>query len=314
MNRIVTFLAVLTLCACSGDNGGGTGGGSATGGGHATGGGSSSSGGGSGSTGGGTASTGGGSGATGGGTASTGGGSGATGGGSGATGGGSGATGGGSGAFSCSGMALPTTAPAMITVSGKTVAAGSSATPTPVAGATVTALKNGTMMVLGMATSAADGSFTINVTTGGAPVDLFLHVTAMSRTDSYWWPTVPASANLMTGDINLFDSLSLFGLGGVAGIVVDNTKTQVFMDLRDCQDNTISGGTVTVSPMPEVTRYIANNSPSSTATATDSSGACFLGNLPAGDTTFGGMSGMTTLRSHHATAVAGSVMMVGVQP
>jgi hypothetical protein len=103
-------------------------------------------------------------------------------------------------------------------------------------------------------------------------------------------------------------------LGLVAGYTVSNMRSQIFVDLRDCSDVAISGGTISSSPAASVTRYIHNGVPSTTATQTDSDGAGLFGNVPTGDTAINGMSGSTALRTKHVNSVANIVIQLSLSP
>lgn len=300
---LLCFFSVCSLLACGG--GGATGG---TGGGHATAGGTATAGG-SGTAGGTSGSAGGTAGGDAGGTGTAGGSAG------GSTGGGSAggaSTSDGGVDLGCAGANLPGTAPAMLTISGTVVAPGQSSN-TPLAGATVQALSAGGA-TLGTATSASTGTFTLNLATGGAPLDAHLEVTASGRAKTAWYPARPLVASVSGFEINSFDSSTLGLLGLVAGISVSNQRSQIFLTVRDCADAAVAGATVSSSPMAQVTRYISNGVPSSSATATDADGTAFLGNVPAGNVTLGGAYHGTMMRQRVVSSQAGIVIQAAVQP
>ena len=247
ISRLTILLVALSLVAGCSSGSGGTGGGS--GGGTAGGSGGGMAGGSGGGTaagaGGGTAGGAGGgtAGGAGGGTAGGAGGGTAGGAGGGSAGGAGGA--GGSGDLTCSGVPLPTTATATVTLTGTVIAAGISSA--PLSGATVTAFTtSGTM--LGTTTSATGGAFSLTVSTGGTPLDAFVKVTASQKVETDWYPAVPLVGNRSTGEINVFGSGTLTLLAGVAGITLDPNASQAFFTVDDCSGMPINGATVSSTP------------------------------------------------------------------
>jgi hypothetical protein len=302
-------LAAMVLCACgssaggsdAGSNAGGsTGSAGAVGGATGAGGGAAGAGGGAAGAGGGAAGAGGGAAGAGGGAAGAAGAAGA-----------GGTTDAGMYNFACSGRPLPTAAPATITLTGRAMAAGNPSTPLSGASVNVVGPAGAT---LGSATSGADGTFSINLTTGGVPLDAHVRVTATGRTESNWFPAAALSADARAGDINLFDSTTITLLAGVAGITPNAMRSQVFVTLGDCDGAPLPGATVSVNPAPAVTRYISGGVPNAQAMSTTQSGTVFLGNLPSGNVTIDGQRMGVMLRSRVVASRGAIVLQVALRP
>jgi hypothetical protein len=212
--------------------------------------------------------------------------------------------------YPCSGQPLPTTAPAMITISGTVIDRGISSP--PLAGATLKVMtRTGTM--LGMGTSDANGLFSIMITTGGLPVDGYVQATAMGHIETDAYPAVPWSADWDLSALNMVTPGILTVLAAEASITVDMTKAQIFVGVQDCSGNGVDMATVSSNPMGQVV-YLVGQSPDSTATSTDPQGFAVIANVTPGPVTANAMANSTTFRERAFTGVAGVASQIIIQP
>jgi hypothetical protein len=277
---------------------------------------SGSSGGGDGGAGGGTGTAGGGTG-TAGGTGTTGGGTGTAGGGTGTTGGGTG-TGGGSpervdgGDFSCVGRALPTTAPAQVTLTG-VVKSLNGFSLEPLSQATVAAFPATGATALATSTSDDAGVFSLTFATGGVPVNGYLKAKGSGKVDTYYYPPSPIAGSGAVGIVTLFSKDTLDLLSAFAGVGQDAGAGQAVVALVDCGGFGVPGATLSLSPGAGATTvYFENNLPKAAATKTDSSGVAGVFNLPTGTITVGADAGVATLRPTTVQSRAGAVTQTTV--
>jgi len=215
--------------------------------------------------------------------------------------------------FGCVGDTLPSTALAAITVNGQIRA--DALTPDPVSGAAVAAFRvSDTITALATDTSDTPGFYSMNITTGGAPVNGFLKVTHSGQLDTYAYPARPLRENLTT-NVLMPTSAELGFLGGLVGVTQTGTNGFIGVIVKDCLGNTVSGATVTTSPAGTV-KYNAGTTPSASATSTADDGVAHVFNVPVGDVTVMANARGYALRSHvvRARASSGAVTLTEIQP
>lgn len=212
--------------------------------------------------------------------------------------------------FECVNDALPTTAPALVTVDGQIL--GNALSPGPISGAIVTAFKTGVAESLAVDTSNTPGFYAVSITTGSTPVNGYLRAIASGKVDTYAYPARPLAANLTTNVLMpsqseldflaLAVSVTQSGSNGFIGVVV-----------RDCSGNPVAGATVSTNPGGTV-KYNLTGAPSGTATSTADDGVAYVFNVPAGNVTVRANGGGETLREHAVNARAGKVTLTEIQP
>jgi hypothetical protein len=152
--------------------------------------------------------------------------------------------------------------------------------PSMASGVTVAAYANSDeATVVAMATTDANGSYTLNLPTG-TPLDGFLMATKTGIPTTYLYPQAPLSADFDKAAINMVDSFSYSILTG--GSVGNQTAEQGMIALLvvDSQTalNPIPGAAVTSSPAAGATAYSKVNTPipDNTAAVTLDDGRAFL--------------------------------------
>jgi hypothetical protein len=202
----------------------------------------------------------------------------------------------------------------MIALSGETTERGLSGT-TKVAAVTVAAFKiSDESTPVAMATSDAQGKYTLNVPTGGAPFDGFLKATKSGYIDIYLYPSSSWIEDFTDGEINMLtpgnkDLLNNFASGGqTAG------KGMVGLAVLDASGNPVAGATISAAPGTGTVRYTGSNGlPSATATVTSADGVAFVFNAPETVTVSAAKSGMS-FREHAVKAHADKFTTTSIAP
>src|SRR5436190_6863864 len=199
--------------------------------------------------------------------------------------------------FECLGAALPTTAPATITVSGRIT--GNALAPTALPGAVVLASHG--IDTLAVDTSDTPGMYSLSITTGGTPVNGFLRVTKSGYLSTYAYPARALAANDTTNVLvitqNEFDFLS-----AATGQTQQSGNGFIGVVVTDCNGTALANATVQTSPAGTVRYNDAAGAPSMTATSTSGGGVAYVFNVPAGDVTVMATANGHTLRQHVVTA------------
>jgi hypothetical protein len=198
----------------------------------------------------------------------------------------------------------------MITISGTTFSRG--LTTVPLSGVAV-AIVTSTGSTLGTSTTDASGKFSIPIATGGTPVDGFIRATTSGYVETDFYPSVPWTADQTVTEIDCITPTIRTYIAEEVSTTLDPDAGQAFVQLVDCQGKAISGATASATPAGQ-TFYVANGSPTTTATMTDVSGSAFLLNLPLGAITLAGRTGSTMLRGRSIKTVTTAVIQAEVQP
>src|SRR5258705_4509871 len=180
--------------------------------------------------------------------------------------------------FECLGQALPTTAPALIAVSGQV--RQNAIAPNALRGAYVFAFRTGDTTTLAADTSDTPGAYSLSITTGGLPVNGYIRATDSAHITTYAYPAVPLAANA-TENILMVTNAEFSFLAAAAGITPGPGDGFIGLVVTNCAGTPIAGPTVTGSPPGQV-RYNAGDPPSSAATSTASDGVAHLANVAAG--------------------------------
>ncbi len=213
--------------------------------------------------------------------------------------------------FACLGDPLPTVAADPIDVGGETSEVGAGGA-TPLAGVVVTLFSAGDA-VLGNDTSDAQGLYSVNLATGGTPLDGYLRATAAGYLDTYLYPPAPLAASTDAARAIMVTPGTFSLLANLAGVKPAKGAGNVLVIVLDCDDAPVQGAVVTASPAGTV-RYNSGTFPSDTATSTAADGIAYILNVAPGtvtvDATVNGMS----LREHDVVARSGTLTTTIVGP
>jgi len=212
--------------------------------------------------------------------------------------------------FQCSGQPLPTTAPALVNVSGSVEDIISAAA---ISGASVKAFRVGDTTTLASTTTTTPGAYAVSIASGGTPVNGYLHVNdGGTHMDAYVYPAVPLATDL-TETVKMVTSSEFAVFAAAAGITPVAGDGFIAVVVTDCQGATVGGATVTSTPAGTV-RYNVAGTPSSTASVTAADGIAYIANVAPGDVTIKATAGGVTMRQHVVTAYANSVTLTAIQP
>lgn len=186
-------------------------------------------------------------------------------------------------ALGCLGDPIPNPSAATATVSGDAFSVGFGGQ-TPVQGAEIQAYDAADQAISGATdTSDAQGDWSITADLGNEPLDAYVRAVHTSYLDTYLFPPTPIYQDLGGASIIMLDTTSLGLLSQLVSVTQDNDKGMLLVVVLDCNGDPVEGATVTSNPAAGETAYIDGQTPSTSATATDSSGVAMLFNVPPGD-------------------------------
>jgi hypothetical protein len=213
-------------------------------------------------------------------------------------------------AFACLGAALPTTAPATITIGGQVL--GNALAPTALPGAEVLGLRTD-IDTLDRDTSSTPGFYSLTFATAGTPVNGFLRVTKSGHLPTYAYPARPIAANDTT-NVLAITSLEFGILGTAVGESQQTGNGFIGVVVRDCTGTPLANATVQTSPAAGAVKYNAAGAPSSTATVTAADGVAYVFNVAAGNVTVMATASGHALRQHVVNARADVITLTEIQP
>jgi len=195
----------------------------------------------------------------------------------------------------------PPNVPAMITIAGTAKDNGASSS-TPLAGVTITLKNRADDSTLASATSDAQGAYSMSVATNGHVVDAYILATKSGYTDAAAFPAAPFAADDAMADSNLvttgnFNLLCLYsGQQSSNGIVI--------AEILDASSMPVAGAAVTSSPAAGSYQYSDANGRPGYGPSTNTDGAAFLVNVPAGSVSINATKSGASFKSHSVTAKA----------
>ena len=188
---------------------------------------------------------------------------------------------------------------------------------TPAAGVTVNAYRNSDANTsVAMATSDANGMYTMTITTGGTAIDGYLKATLAGFVDTYLYPPAPLTADFDSASLNMVDQNTIDVLSGTfCGSQQEATNAVVAVLVVDANNAPIGGASVSSSPEAVKNCYNAGGGgvPDKTATVTDTDGIAYLVNLPAGQVTVSASKSGLSFSSHEVNARAGVLTTTVIQ-
>jgi hypothetical protein len=191
---------------------------------------------------------------------------------------------------------------------------------TPQAGVAITVYKVSDDSMIGMATTDANGAYSITVTTNGSPVDGYLKATKSGLKDTYLYPPGPLSSDF-AGVTTLMLKQSTQNLANQVGgaAAPDPTKGWIAMLVLDAPQTsamTVMGATVSASPTGEIRYNGSAGIPAGTgqAMSTAMDGIAYAMNVPAGQVTVGASKSGLTFKSHAVNARADKITLTLVTP
>lgn len=164
---------------------------------------------------------------------------------------------------------------------------------------------------LAMATSDASGNYSFSVDTHGAAIDGFLKASKSGYVDNFIYPAGPFTADQPMANANLVttDNYNYLGLLGSQksgmGLVV--------VEILDASQMSVAGAKLTSNPAAGSIRYMDNGIPTGTD-GTDTDGAAFLFNVPAGNVMISATKSGMTFKAHALNAHANAFTTTVIGP
>jgi hypothetical protein len=213
--------------------------------------------------------------------------------------------------FECLGQALPTTAPALVNVTGMVTA--NVLSPNPVPHAFVYGFRTGDTTHLAGDTTDTPGRFSLAISTGGLPVNGYLAISDSGHhIDTYAYPAVPLAADI-TQNVLMVSTSEFSLLAASAEIMPTAGAGFVGVVVRNCAGTPIAGAMVSSSPAGTV-RYNAGGVPSASAVSTAADGVAYIANVAAGNVTVQATASGHTLRQHVVNARADAITLTEIHP
>ncbi len=217
-----------------------------------------------------------------------------------------------SGPFGCAGAALPSTAPASLTITGTVSTVGLNGVEM-IDGATIRTFRRSGGNAMATATTGGDGSYTLSVDTGGTPIDGYVRASANSYLDTDLFPPAPLAAS---SDAGVFVMLNQFGLdyaANLAGIQLEDDTAVIGILVLDCDGTALAGATVSSNRGGDIA-YVRDMMPDPDATATGPDGLAFIFNVPFGDVVVDASVAGHDLHEHTVKTRDGAITSTVVAP
>lgn len=198
-------------------------------------------------------------------------------------------------AYACAGKAYPTTAPASITVSGTIgdFLAG------PLDSVKVQAFKTGTVSPIDSAVTDGQGHFSMTVTTGGTPLDGYVHASKSGYIDTYAYPSAPLPATA-TLSFPMVTAAEFNLLATNAGVTPAAGKASLGLLPIDCTGAAVTGALVYTNPSAQA--------------YTNGAGDFFVFNATPGSTDVSATYQSHIFHTHSIVAVADAVTITVIAP
>jgi hypothetical protein len=216
--------------------------------------------------------------------------------------------------FSCFGAAAPTTASDPITISGSVTQLNSSNTAqVPAVGVQVEIHRRSDDSLLGSGTSDGGGGYSLQVTSGGAPLDVYVTFSGLSLVPARAYSSRALTKDTSLGTLLLASSTFLNLLYNFSAVTPQPDTASVLVSVRDCSGAAVANATLNAIPAGQ-TRYAGTDGLPSSATATTANGGVFLLNQPSGQTALQAVLNGATLGQLLINAPANQLIYVVLTP
>ncbi|HUS30099.1 MAG TPA: carboxypeptidase-like regulatory domain-containing protein [Kofleriaceae bacterium] len=211
-------------------------------------------------------------------------------------------------------MDAPVVAPSMFTISGDVTEQGISGE-SPVSGVSIALYSNAAQQTpIAMATSDAQGKYTMTVMTNGTAIDGFVLAKKSGYVDLYLYPTAPFSKDT-DGDLNMLTPSNRDFLSNLASGNQMSGKGLIGLAIIDANGMPVAGATISAMPAAGAYRYMGSNGyPSGSAMSTNTDGVAFMFNVPSGPITISATKAGMTFHSHVVEARADKMTTTAIAP
>ncbi len=204
--------------------------------------------------------------------------------------------------------------PTTLTVTGTTYDVAISGR-TPVGGVTVEAYQEGGSTPVAMTTSAADGTYTLTITTNGEALDGYLLGKLAGKKDTYLYPPGALSADISGATVLMLSQQIFDASFSLAQVTADSSKGWIGVQVYDGAMTGVGGVTVSTQPSGTVRYNGSGGLPAGASqTTTMSDGIAYVFNVGPGDVTLSASGGGLTFESHRVNARAGQVTTTLITP
>jgi hypothetical protein len=214
--------------------------------------------------------------------------------------------------FRCLGEPLPTTAADPIRVGGTISRAGLQTR--PLSGATVEVFRRSGGSAMASATSGGDGSYSVSIVSDGDPLDTYMRMSSGTLLKTELYAGSPVVADVSGSDSVLTDANTFRVVTNLVGVTQAANLGAVTVRVGDCDNNPVSGATLTGFGNARVFYAGDDGRPSSDPTATGALGLAFVFNVPTGDLTINAEIDGETLRPNRIASRAGTLSLAQVSP
>jgi hypothetical protein len=182
----------------------------------------------------------------------------------------------------------------------------------PVEGVVVEAYREGDPAVVAMATSVADGTYTIVVQTGGVALDGYLLAKHSPHKNTYLYPPAPLIADTNAATVLLLTQGTFDAVEALTRVTQDTSKGFIGIMVVDAANMPVAGATVSSSPAG-VVKYNSGGAPSEDAAMTDTDGIAFIFNVGPGTVNVSASKSGSTFNPHPLNARAGEITTTLIQ-
>ncbi len=189
-----------------------------------------------------------------------------------------------------------------LTLTGSSVQQGQSGA-SPLAGATIAAYRVGSDTPVAMATSDAQGKYTLSIET--APFDGYIKASKSSYADTYVYPASPwtADASIETSQLSstTFSLLNTFAGG-------DSDKGLIIATIVDANGEPVSGAKISSAPAAGSYKYSDGTGSPTGGSTTPEDGVAFYMSAPVGNVALSAFKNGMTFKSHFVTTHGGALV------
>ncbi len=212
-------------------------------------------------------------------------------------------------------MDAPPVVPQMFTISGKASETGLGGE-TVVAGVTMAAYANESESTpVAMATTDAQGMFSLQVMTNGEPLDGYLLATKSGYVDLYMYPQGAFTGDYANADVNMITPSNKDFLNNLANGGQMAGKGLIGLAILDANGTPVAGATISSTPAAGAYRYTGSNGlPSGSATSTSADGVAFMFNVPSGPITVSATKSGMSFKSHVVVARPDKMTTTSIAP
>jgi len=172
--------------------------------------------------------------------------------------------------------------------------------------------------MIGMATSAADGTYSITAQSNGSAIDGYLKATKAGLKDTYLYPPGPLSADFAGATTLMLKANTQSLANQLAGAAApDATKGWIGVLVVDGTASTampVAGATISATPTGEIHYNGSAGVPQAQASATAADGIGYAMNVPAGTISVGATKTGLTFKTHSINARADKITLTLVAP